>query len=101
MDACKMYAYGVYTYEVYTRNSDLSLTAPMSCYTGQHTTVLSDMRWCVIMPPVSRCNGEARGGNSPGPITLELQEIIDTSEGANSRSSSGLFMPSQGRTQDV
>jgi hypothetical protein len=66
MDACKMYAYGVYTYEVYTRNFDLSLTAPISCCTGRQVTVLGDMRWCVIMPPVSRCNGEARGAIHPG-----------------------------------
>src|SRR5271168_1527489 len=51
MHACKMYAYEVHTYEVYTRDFDLSLTAPMSCCTGRHTTVLGGMRWCVMVPP--------------------------------------------------
>jgi len=53
-----MYAYEVYTHEVYTRNFDLSLTAPMSCRTGRHTTVLGGMRWCAMVP----LNGSARAG---------------------------------------
>jgi hypothetical protein len=32
-------------------NFDLSLTAPMSCRTSRHTTVLGGMRWCVMVPP--------------------------------------------------
>jgi hypothetical protein len=30
MYVCKIHAYGVHTYEVYTHDFDLSLTAPMS-----------------------------------------------------------------------
>jgi hypothetical protein len=45
-----MYAYEVHTYEVYIRDFDLSLTAPMSCHTGRHTTVLGGIRWCFIVP---------------------------------------------------
>jgi hypothetical protein len=51
MHACKIHAYEAHTYEVYTHDSDLSLTAPMSCRTGLYTTVLDDMRWCVMVPP--------------------------------------------------
>jgi hypothetical protein len=40
----------MYAYEVYTRDFVLSLTAPMSCRTGRHTTVLGGMRWCVMVP---------------------------------------------------
>jgi hypothetical protein len=51
MHTCKIHAYEVHTYEVYTHDSDLSLTAPRSCRTGMYTTVLDDMRWCVMVPP--------------------------------------------------